>query len=463
MDTYDLIIIGAGSGGLSAAYTAVGFGKRVLLVDKELPGGECTWSGCIPSKALIHEAQLHHHARIIDSSIRCDTAQVLNRVRKVIANVYEGESPKSLSRDGISFKSGVVKLIDAHNISLGQTKYHAKKMIIATGSSPRKLSVEGIESIVVHDNTSLFKLKALPNSMIIIGGGPIGVEMAQALNRLGVEVDLVVKHGRILIREDKHQTLALQRVLESEGVRVHFNALAVKAEKSGDQSKVMFKQEDKIMALEAEAVFSAIGRIGNTEGLGLNKIGVESEKNRIRVNAYLETTAKDVYAVGDVAGPYLFSHMANVQAIQAVQNAFLPFKKKVDYSHVAWTVFTEPEYSRAGLTQKETKDKYGDDMKRYCLDFKNLDRAMTKGETQESIKVFTDKKGHIVGASVLADRSGELISEIQVLKTLKLPLYKLAGVIHPYPTYSEALVKLGKKAAIDRITSNPFVKFFRGE
>ncbi len=461
MNTYDLIVIGAGSGGLSAAYTAVGFGKRVLLIDKELPGGECTWSGCMPSKAFIHEASQFYSAKKLAPGILCDTTRVMNNVRSAIARIYEGESPKKLSRDGIVFKTGHASLLDSHTVSLDKERFHGAKIIIATGSSPRKLTIEGMDQIKCHDNTTLFKLKKLPQSMVVVGGGPIGIEMAQALNRLGVQVDLVVKHDRILQKEDEAHALTLQQVLQAEGLVIHLNALPDKVRPSGDEMVMTIRQDGKLKELKVAAVFTAIGRVPNSRGMGLEKLGILDKSGRVSVNDFMETPIKGIYAVGDVAGPYLFSHMANAQAIQAVQNAFLPIRRKVDYRHVVWTTFTDPEISQAGYLERDVKADYGKDIGVFKCDYSELDRAVAQGNDTGSVKIVTDRKGRILGASVLGDRSGEIISEIQVLKTLGIPLYKISRVVHPYPTYSEVLIKLGKRAAVERLKSNPLVKLLR--
>ena len=289
MNTYDLIVIGAGSGGLSAAYTAVGFGKRVLLIDKELPGGECTWSGCVPSKAFIHEASQFYSAKKLAPGILCDTTRVMNNVRSAIARIYEGESPNKLSRDGIVFKTGHASLVDSHTVCLGKERFRGAKIIIATGSSPRKLTIEGMDQIKCHDNTTLFKLKKLPQSMIVVGGGPIGIEMAQALNRLGVHVDLVVKHDRILQKEDEAHALTLQQILEAEGLVIHLNAHPDKVGPSGDETVMTIRQDGKLKELKAAAVFSAIGRVPNSRGMGLEKFGILDKSGRVRVNDFMET------------------------------------------------------------------------------------------------------------------------------------------------------------------------------
>jgi pyruvate/2-oxoglutarate dehydrogenase complex dihydrolipoamide dehydrogenase (E3) component len=460
MKNYDIVVIGSGSGGLTAAYTALGFGKKVLVIDKNLPGGECTWSGCIPSKALINEAKKVHQARQVVGDFDYDTRQAMEKVQRVIQTVYKGESIEKLIKDGIDFIQGHATFSSAHEVRVGDQLIKSKKFVIATGSSPLKPPIPGLSDIRHLDNDTLFKLETLPKSMIILGGGAIGVEMAQAMNRLGVKVDLVEMAETILFREEKEYALRLQNILRDEGVRIHVGAKAVNMFESGENIVLEVEKKGEKLAINANEILVAIGRAANVNGIGLDQAGIEYDRRHIIVNEKMETSQKHIYAIGDVAGPYLFSHMANVQGIQAIQNAFLPINRKVSYDHVAWTTFSEPELARAGMTEAEARASH-EGVRVYTFDFNHLDRAMTKGHSDEGVKIILDKKGKVLGATVLADRAGEMISEIQLLKTMKLNFSKLVGVIHPYPTYGEVFNKIAKKVAVDNLLQNPIVKLFR--
>ncbi|MBU3128241.1 dihydrolipoyl dehydrogenase family protein [Clostridium tagluense] len=460
MKEYDIAIIGAGSGGLTAAYTAKGFSKKVILIDKNKPGGECTWSGCIPSKALINIAKEIHVAKKY-SDLLVDTSEVLEKVRKVIHNVYEEESLEVLKRDGIDYINGFAKFIDKNTLSVNGEKIKAKKIIISTGSSPMVPPIEGLKDINYLTNENIFIEKRLPESIIVLGGGAIGVELSQAMNRLGVKVSLVEMMDTILNREEPKLVTILERKLILEGVKIYTSYKAEKvSEKDGKISLSVIK-DGIVEIINADKILVSLGRVPNIKGLDLEKVSIGYNQKAIEVNQYLETSTKGIFAIGDVAGPYLFSHMANVQGITAVKNALLPIKKKIDYGHVAWCTFSEPELARAGLTEQEAREKYGDSIRVYEQDYKNLDRAKTKEDDEGLVKIICDKKGKVLGASILGERAGEMISEVQVVKTLGINFGKLTKVIHPYPTYGEILLKISKKVYLDNILNNPFVKLFR--
>lgn len=460
MKEYDVAIIGAGSGGLTAAYTAKGFSKKVVLIDKNKPGGECTWSGCIPSKALINIAKEIHIAKKY-SNLKVDTGQVLKKVRKVISMVYEEESPEVLKRDGIDYINGFAKFINKNTLIVNGEEIRAKKIFISTGSSPMVPPIEGLKDIRYLTNEDFFIAEKLPDSIIVLGGGAIGVELSQAMNRLGVKVSLVEMMDTILNREEPNLVDMLERKLKTEGINIYTSYRAEKVSEENGKVSLSVVKDGSVDVIKADKILVCLGRVPNINGLDLERANVKYNKKAIEVNEYLETSTKGIFAIGDVAGPYLFSHMANVQGITAVQNATLPIKKKVDYSHVAWCTFSEPELARAGLTEQEAREKHGDSIRVYHQDYKNLDRAKTKEDDEGIVKIICDKKGKVLGASILGDRAGEIISEVQVVKTLGINFGKLTKVIHPYPTYGEILLKISKKVYLDNILSNSVVKLFR--
>lgn len=461
MKEYDIVIIGAGAGGLTAAYTAKGFGKKVALIERNNPGGECTWSGCVPSKALINIAKDVYIAKKY-ADIEVDTSEVLEKVRRVIKNVYEGENPQVLEKDGIDFIKGFAKFIDKNKLDVNGNIIKGKKIIISTGSSPFIPPIKGLDKVNFLTNENIFTQEKLPENIIVLGAGAIGVELSQALNRLGIRVSLVEMMDSVLFREEDELAKLLEERLINEGVNIYTSTKAVNVNEVNNKIILEVERNDNIDTLEGDSILLALGRTPNINNLNLEEVEVKFNKRGIEVNEYLETNVKNIYAVGDVVGPYQFSHMANMQGITAVQNAVLPINKKIDYSHVAWCTFSEPELARAGLTEKEARDKYKDDIRVYTETYKNLDRAKTKEDDLGIVKIICDKKGKILGASVLGNRAGEIISEIQTIKTLGINFTKLSKVIHPYPTYSEILVKISKKVYIDNILNNPFIKLING-
>lgn len=461
MKTYDIIIIGAGSGGITSAVTASGFGKKVLLIDKNKPGGECTWSGCVPSKALIHEAKKVHTIREQVEDFKYDSKKALDHVHSVREEIYSHETPDALSKSGIEYLQGEAHFKDSKTLIVGDELLRAKKIIISTGSSPLVPPITGLDSVPYLTNETIFELERLPKSLIILGGGPIGVELAQALNRLGTKIQLIEMMPSLIFREDKDFALPIQNQLEKEGVILNLGAKATKVAETDNKIILSYEKNKEINTVEADAILVAIGRKPNIDGLGLENAGIKFNRKGIEVNKKLQTSKSNVYGIGDVVGPYQFSHMANVQGILATQNAILPIKRGINYKNVAWVTFTEPEIARAGMTEAEARESYGDSIRVYNYDFNLLDRAMTGGKTIEKVKVVLDKKGFVLGVSILADRAGELIGEIQLLKTRKINFAKMGSVIHPYPTYSEVFSKIGKKVMIDNILNNPIVKLFR--
>lgn len=457
---YDIAIIGAGAAGLTAAFTAAGFSKNVVLIDKNLPGGECTWSGCIPSKSLINIAKEIHHAKKYTPNLQVDTSVVLKDIQEVIQKVYAGESPEVLQQSGIDFINSYAKFVGPHTLEVDGERIEAKKIILSTGSSPMVPPIDGLDKVSYLTNETIFTQKSFPKTMTILGGGAIGVELSQALNRIGVKVTLVEKFERILPKDEEELVLMIQQRLIDEGVTIHAGATAVRAEQKGDIIDLKIEKDGSEMTVSGEGLLVALGRQANVKGYGLETAGVEFDSKKIQVDDHLETTAKGIYAIGDVVGPYQLSHMANAQGIIATQNAILPINRKMDYQHVTWCTYTDPELGRSGLSEEEAREKHGDSIRVYEHEYADIDRANTKQDSIGKVKIILDKKGYILGASILGDRAGEIISQIQTIKTLKINMGKLSGVIHPYPTYSEVLVKIGKKVYVDNLLNQPIVKTF---
>lgn len=461
---YDVAVIGVGSGGLTAAATAKGFFQKVVLIERENTGGECTWSGCVPSKALINYAEDAHAARKLDPNIKIDTAEAMKAVRQVIADVYEEESPEVLEKSGYDIVKGFAKFVDKNTLDVDGQIIKAKKIIISTGSSPMVPPIAGLDKIDYHTNETIFKLERLPESMIVLGGGPIGVELAQAMNRLGVKITLVEMMPRILIREEEEYAAMITKTLEEEGLTICTGAKAVEACMNDGKVCLKVEKDGKEEVITGDSILLSLGRVPNIKGMDLEKAGIEYTKKGITVDEHMETSAKGVYAVGDVTGPYQFSHMANVQGILATQNAILPINRKIDYTHVAWCTFTEPELARAGLTEQEAKEKYGEkNVRVFVQNYNSLERAKAKLGSYGEVKMIVDNKGRILGATVIGDRAGEIICYINAIKTLGISMAKLTSVIHPYPTYGEIMLKLAKRISIDNLFNLPVVKQVMGK
>ncbi|MEI6857762.1 FAD-dependent oxidoreductase [Psychrilyobacter sp.] len=453
---YDLLIVGAGAAGLTCAYTANGLGKKVLLLDRSLPGGTCTWSGCMPSKALINIGKDIHVAKKYYSSLEIDTAKIMSDVRGIIDEVYSHESPEVLAKDGITFKQGIsIKLIEPKIVLVDEVKYHGKNIVISTGTSPFIPPLEGLDKIDYLTNQNLFQLEKLPKSMIILGGGAIGVEMAQCLNRLGTEVHLIERSSRMFIRESEELVNILSEILIKEGVNIHVNTTSTSVTKNDGLISLNVETNGEPKRIEAEAILVSIGRVPNIKGLGLDELGIKYNRKGIEVDDYLRTNIHNIYGVGDIVGPYQFSHMANYQGILAVKNMFLPLKKKVDYSNISWCTFTSPELASRGIPDPKKRE-----TKIYSYGRGDSERTLTKKGDIFELRVETNHKKEILEVKLLAERAGEIISSFQIAAKNHLTLDKFSSVIFPHPSYSEILGSLGKKAYVDKLLENPLIKIF---
>ncbi len=466
---YDVAVIGAGSGGLTAVKTAHGFGKRVVLIEREdRLGGECTWTGCVPSKALIKAAQVAYHAQHLDryglkGQVPIDASMVMDHVRTVVQEVYETHTPEKMRELGIDVLFGNASFLDNQHIQVGDQTIQASKIIICTGLSPFVPPIEGIDQVNYLTNETLFDLPELPRSMIILGGGPIGAEMASALNRLGVAVTMVEMQDRILSKEDPELVAMLSSIMRDEGVTILTNTQAVRVRQDEQVITVTCKdaagQEQDV---QAHALLVAVGRRPNMHGLNLERAGIETNKRGIVVDSTMRTTAKNIYAVGDVVGPYLFSHMAWHQAVIAVRNALIPlFKKRMDYRHVIWVTFTAPELAAAGLTELQAREQYGDTIRVYKKSYAEIDRGHTDRTMQGLAKFICDKKGRLLGIHILGARAGDIIHELQLAKVHGIRLADLNSIIHAYPTYSELAWHASKKAYVDRLQANILIKLLK--
>ena len=460
MNDTDILIIGAGSAGLTVAYTARGFGKSVVLVDRNLPGGGCTWNGCIPSKAFISQANdiftAHKYA-----DFTADTSSIMKKTRDIISKVYEDESNEVLRKNNIDFIQGNAKFIDESSLDVNGRIIKAGKIFICSGSVPLIPPIDGILDVESLTNENFFLLDKLPGSMIVVGAGAVGAELSQAMNRIGVRVDLVEMADNILPKEDSELAGILKMQMEREGVRIHTSSKAVHISMKDNKVNLMTTGQAGDKMITGEQILFALGREPDIKGLDLEKAGVAYDKTGIKVNNHMQTSNRNIYTAGDVTGKYPFSHVAEAQGIIAVRNAVLPFKKKMDYDNIAWCTFTSPELAAAGMSENEAKTKYGDAIRVYRYNFDHIDRAKTEGDTTGLVKIICNKNGKVLGCSILGEIAGDLISEIQVIKTLEIRLKKLAGVIHPYPTYAEVFNKIGKKALIDSLFDLPLVGLFR--
>ncbi len=462
-DIYDLTIIGGGSAGLVLAVAGAKLGKKTALVEKHRIGGDCLWTGCVPSKALLKAAKVANYIRnakkygITTTETKPEWQKVIEYVRSTQHVIEEEHDNPERFRDmGVDvilgnghFESRDTFVVeDSEN---GQTRtLKSKKFVISTGSRPLAPPIPGLESCDYLDSENVWELEELPQRLLVVGAGPIGIELGQAFHRLGAKVTIAQRSGNILTKEDTDVSERMLNYLTSEDIDIRLNVDIAKVEKQKDGVKVSFSGLQNTSTSDNQEqlydkILIAAGRAPNVEGLKLDKIGVKVEKSGIVVNGQLQTHVKNIYAAGDVIGHYLFTHVAAFQAQLLVRNFLLPFSKKINYSVVPWTTFCDPEVARCGLTEAEAREKY-EDVDVFTLDQADVDRAVAEGETHGFSKVIASKwKGKILGVHLVGTNAGEVIHEYVLAMQEGIPLRKLSGMIHVYPTYSSSVWRVAAK------------------
>jgi len=463
---FDLIVIGGGAAGLFAASVANALGAKVCMIDKERLGGDCTWFGCMPSKAILNCAhtayalkQAYNVGLTLSPEVSFNADKVMDHVRDIVSEISTHHPPEVFEKRGITVKFGRVRFIDTKRIEIDGERLQAKKIILCTGSHPVVPPIDGLKDLDYLTNENIFELEKLPKSLIVLGGGPIGVELSQALSRLGVSVSIVEMMDRLLFREESQASDILEKQLKAEGLNILTGKKAVKfAKKDGLVHATLEDSSGNQEEVSAENVLVAVGRAPSLEGLSLENAGIEYSRTGVKVNGYLQTTNPNVFACGDIVGPYMFSHVAAYQASVCVRNCL--FKKiawqKVNYANVAWATFTDPEVAHLGLTEEEAMKKYKR-VKVYKTDYTGCDRAITDSVKEGLVKVVTNKKGYILGASIVGANAGEIIQGLVVAKSLNQPLAKIAPMLYIYPTLSELVKKTAAKNLVEKM-DNPLVK-----
>ena len=440
---YDLTIIGGGSGGLTAARLAASLGAKVLLIDKERLGGDCLYTGCVPSKSLIHAARIVHQTRnaanlgLMSANFEVDLAKINHYIQTVIGKVAEGEK---VYTKGVTVSFGEVSFKSSTELMLNGDTFTSRNTLISTGSRPLIPRIEGLEETGYLTNDDVFHLMSLPPSLIIVGAGPIGVELGQAFKRLGTDVTMIEGLDRILPKEDPDVSATMTEVLRSEGITIVTNALFINAKRDRNKKAIIAKQGEKNLEIEADEILLSIGRQPNVEGLNLEAAKITYSNKAIQVNEHLQTSAPNIFAIGDVIGGYLFTHVAAYQAGIAVRNALVPIgKKKVDYRVVPWCIFTDPEAARVGLNSVEAAKQHKE-TRVVKFPVADIDRAQTENDLTGFIKfVLAGKKEEIVGAHIVCAHAGELSGEIALAMQHHLTINDILDTIHVYPTMSTGI------------------------
>lgn len=443
---YDIVIIGGGSGGLVVASAAAQLNAKVALVEKDRLGGDCLWFGCVPSKSLLHASRVAHEVKnssrfgIYTTPPDIQFAEATGHVQKVISTIQPNDSPERFESLGVEVIFGEGQFRDEKTFSVNGRDLKARAFVVSTGSRPKVPPIEGIEEAGFLTNEQVFSLKERPESLAVIGAGPIGCELGQAFHRLGSQVTMVSSREHILPKEDPEAALVVEKQLEADGVNLLRGVRAKKVEVI-DGKKHLWVGDKKVIVDE---ILVSSGRIPNVDSLNLEAAGVKYNEQGLEVNEKLQTSNKHIYGCGDVIGGYQFTHVAGYEAGVVVQNALFFPSAKADYRVVPWATFTEPELARVGLSEEQAKERYGDDVEVLKQEFADVDRAQAEGATEGFAKIITTRQGEILGAHIVGPSAGEIIHEVIMAMKNKLPVSALTGMIHIYPTLSE----VNSKAAL---------------
>lgn len=446
----NLIVIGAGSGGLVSSYIAAAIEAEVTLVEKSKMGGDCLNYGCVPSKALLRSAKAAHMSRNLESygieskPIEVDFSAVMNRVHDVIAQIAPHDSIERYTELGVECITGEAEIVDPYRVRVEGRELTTRNIIIATGGSPLIPEIDGLEEIEFLTSDNIWALTQLPKRLVVVGGGPIGCELSQAFARLGSEVTIIQRGERLMPREDKDASEIVMEQFCREGINILCNTNATSIRKTGASEQVIrctTNTQDTPIDLEFDEILFAIGRKARTSTPGMGKLDIELRGNgTIKTDAYLRTNIPNIYACGDATGPYQFTHVAAHQAWYATVNAlFSGFKKfPVDYSVIPWTTFTDPEVAHVGLSEADAAvKKIPIEVTKYGID--DLDRAITDGVDKGFVKVLTvPGKDRILGVTIVGEHAGDLLAEFILAMRHGLGLNKILGTIHTYPTLAEA-------------------------
>ena len=459
--TPDICVIGGGSGGLSVAAAAAAFGVPVVLVEKGKMGGDCLNTGCVPSKALLAAAKHAQGFRangfgIAPARPEIDFSKVHDHVHGVIAAIAPVDSKERFTGLGVRVIEGAARFTDAQTVAAGEDIIvKARRFVIATGSSPAVPPIPGLDRTPHLTNESIFDLTERPEHLIVIGGGPIGLEMAQAFRRLGAKVT-VIEALRPLAKDDPECAAVVLAQLEHEGIDIRSGAKVVRVEQTGDAVQVVVAAGDGEEAVQGSHLLVATGRKPATEGLGLDAAGIKHERTGIIVDKGLRTTNKKVYAIGDVAGRAQFTHVANYHAGLVIRNALFRLPVKADDGIIPWVTYTDPELAHVGLTEDQARERHRR-IRILRWPFRDNDRAEAERTPYGHIKVVTSKGGRILGATIVGTHAGELIATWSLAISQGLNIRAFTGMIVPYPTRAE----ISKRAAITYFTpslTSPWVR-----
>jgi pyruvate/2-oxoglutarate dehydrogenase complex dihydrolipoamide dehydrogenase (E3) component len=446
MSQFNLVVIGSGAAGLIVAAEAKKKGISIALVGNDRPGGDCSYYGCVPTKTLIHTAKVLHYIRRAPEfglprvDVQPSFDQIMSHMHRMVGEVTSGGSWEPWEKQGFTVYKGTGKFVSPHEVAVNGDQIRGEKLVIAVGTESAVPPIEGLEDAGYLTNVEAVALKTLPQRLLVLGAGPIGMEFAQLFARLGSTVIVLEMGDQILPKEDKEIADLLSSYLEDEGVEVHTGLRVEKVEKDGDAKVAIATQDDQTLRFCVDEILVATGRQAPIEKLALENAGVKAENGWIVVGDSLRTSVPHIWAVGDCTGKFLFTHVADYQGRLVAHNLFVSDDQaeKADYQVVPWVTFTDPELARVGLTEQEAQEQ-GIKAQVGRLNFSDVERAHLMLEQKGMIKVVADEEKRILGATVLGPHADELIHEFALAIKAGLKTHDILSMIHAYPTLSEGV------------------------
>jgi len=456
-ERYDLVVIGGGTGGLVSALGAAGLGARVALVERGLLGGDCLNYGCVPSKGIIRAARAAQAVReagefgVRTGPVDVDFDAAMARMRRLRARISRNDSAQRLREHGVDVFLGEARFVALDAVDVGGVRLRFKRAILATGGRAAELPFAGLAEAGFLTNETVFALRQRPRRLLVVGAGPIGCELAQTFRRLGSEVSVVALDPRVLPKDDPDAAAIIDTRLRAEGIRLELGAKLVRVDRSPEGKTVLYERDGATGTVIGDEILLAAGRVPNVEGLDLERAGIVYSKKGVQVDDRLRATNPRVYAVGDVAARWQFTHLADAQARIALQNALFFGRKRASALVVPWCTYTDPEVAHVGLTPQDL-DEARVDHQTFTVPLQEVDRAVLDGETDGFARLHADRRGKILGATLVGRHAGETIGEMALAMTAGLSMQDLARTIHPYPTQAEALKRAGDLWMRGRLT-----------
>jgi pyruvate/2-oxoglutarate dehydrogenase complex dihydrolipoamide dehydrogenase (E3) component len=446
-ESFDVVVIGGGTAGLVTASGCARLGRTVALIEREKLGGDCLWTGCVPTKALVATARLIHqmaHAEaygLEKQTVRVTPKAIMDSMRAQRHAIEHHDDPEKFRALGVEVIFGNAKLVSRSEVDVDGRRLAAKDIVIATGTRTAVPPIDGLQEHGFLDHASFLNQDAFPASLIILGGGAIGIEFAQMFRRFGSEVVVVEMGEEIINKEDADVIARVRRMLTDEGIVIRSGWSAKSVRVDGGSRVVRIENKlGETMELRADEIFVASGRRANTENLGLEAAGVKTDRGFVSVDKYLQTSVPRIWACGDVHGGMQFTHVAAYEAVKLVRNMLFPGRAAVTYDDIPWGLYTDPEVGHIGMTEGEAANAH-DGVRTYCVEMIDVDRAVVDRTAAGFLKLVCDKRGRILGAHALCANASTLIETLVLARKKKMTVSQLASLVSPYPSLADALQK----------------------